>query len=163
MVSRSMVKDTMEYQWRGQQWKLYLVIFGVVMLFTPMVSLFQSTTGIEDFLPAMLISAAIYGVIFLPAVLYPMFRQWQLLQRCDHYRKYSVKLCNPVTSMLYKGAVYYRVVFQTEDGETVVCNTSPMFSSAIFAAFVLEDYNNKTVDIYYDEEKHKVILVGNRR
>ena len=162
MVTRSMVKDTMEYHWRGQQWKLYLVVLALVAVVTTLINV-PNLKNSGASLEVLLWSNLVYVLVFLPFVLYHVFRQWQLLWRCDHYQKYSVKLCNPVTSMLYKHAVYYRVIFRTETGENLVRNTSPVFSSAAFAVFLLEDYNNKTVDIYYDEEKDKVILVGNRR
>lgn len=159
MVTREDVKNAIEYKWRGSQWKLYLSVWAVMLVISPVLGLTRNVS-IELLLSYIGIVAAVYSVLWIPFVAYPLWRQWEMLRRREHYRRYEVKLCNPITSWVYKGAVGYRVVFRTEDGETLVRETKPLFSSRALATFQLDDYNNKTVDIFYDSEKDTVILVG---
>lgn len=159
MVTREDVKNAMEYRWRGSQWKLYIAVWAVISVVSPVIGLVNGSAP-EDLVGTAGILAAMYFAFLMPFAGYALWRQWEMLRRCEHYQRYQVKLCNPVTSWVYKGAVGYRVVFRTEDGETVVRETKPLFSSRALATFQLEDYNNKTVDIFYDSEKDRVILAG---
>ena len=168
MVTKEDVKNAIEYKWRGSQWKLYLVIMVLILFLIPVLAIAKGTDlpaedRTEILLSAIGFVAVLYGVCFVPVIVYPVWRQWEMLHRCGCYQRYRVKLCNPVNSWSYRRAVGYRVAFQTETGETVVQDPRPLFSSSALATFQLEDYNNKTVDIFYDPEKDKVILVGNPR
>lgn len=159
MVTKEDVKNAIEYKWRGSQWKLYLLIWALVFLVAPIVGLTKNVSA-DILLEAFAVVVVLYSLIFAPIVAYPLWRQWEMLHRCGCYQRYRVKLCTPITSWHYNRAVGYRVVFQTESGETVVRDTRPLFSSSALATFQLEDYNNKTVEVYYDPEKDKVILAG---
>ena len=159
MVTREDVKNAIEYKWRGSQWKLYLAVWAVILMISPVFGL-ANNISTEALMSYIGIVASLYSAIWMPLVVYPIWRQREMLRRYENYQRYQVKLCNPITSWVYKGAVGYRVVFRTENGETVVRETRPLFSSRALATFQLEDYNNKTVDIFYDPERDTVILAG---
>lgn len=157
MVTKEEVKASMEYKWRAQQWKIYLGLFAFVMvLVIPMG--FLKTNSLELIGPAFGIVAVIYGLIFGPIILYSVWRQWELVHRCDHYEKYQVKLDHPSVSRNYRGAIYYQVLFQDNAGDWIRLDTKPLFSGGMFAVCPLEEYNNQTVEIFYDSEKEQVII-----
>lgn len=157
MVTKEEVKASVEYQWRGQQWKIYMVILAFILIVIfPMC--FLETDSLEIIGSVFGIVAAIYGVIFLPFILYAVWRQWELAHRFDHYERHRVKLDQPSSSWGYRGAFLYHVRFQDDAGNPIQLDTKPIFSSGFFSACLLEEYNNKTVEIFYDAEKDRVIV-----
>ncbi len=169
MVTREEVKNAMEYQWRGSQVKTYLGLWAGILLFTLVVMVFTiavgdakwDAQGLGILGTVMAVMIGVYSLVILPFALYCAYKQWEMAKNCGRYQKYRVKLDEPNTSWMYRGAVEYRVVFQPESGGKIARYTRPLFSSAFFSRFPLSDYNNKTVEIFYDPELDTVILAGN--
>lgn len=157
MVTKEEVKASVEYKWWGQQWKLYLGIFAFILIFVAPLS-FLKTNSLEIIGSAYGIVAVIYGLILGPFVLYYIWRQWELVHRCDNYEKYQVKLDQPATSRRYRSAVFYHVLFRDNAGFWVKLDTRPLFQDGAFSVCSLEEYNNQTVEIFYDSEKERVIV-----
>ena len=53
----------------------------------------------------------------------------------------------------------YKVKFEI-DGQQYTVSTSPLFGAGIMSVYLLEDYNNKTVDIAYNPQTDRVIVMG---
>ena len=53
----------------------------------------------------------------------------------------------------------YKVKFEI-DGQQYTVSTSPLFGTGIMSLYLLEDYNNKTVDIAYNPQTDRVIVMG---
>lgn len=157
MVTKEEVKNSVEFKWRGQQWRVYLGLFAFMLVLVIPMSIIKAKS-LDDTGFAVGVVAVIYGVVFVPFVLYAVWRQRELVHRFDNYERHQVKLDHPSVSRNYRGAIYYVVLFQDNTGEWIRLNTKPLFSGGMFAVCPLEKYNNQTVEIFYDSEKEQVIL-----
>ncbi len=171
MVTKEEVKNAVEYKWRGNQVKTYLVLWAAILLLFPVcmaVSLVLSgfewdAQGLGILGTALAVVAGVYSLAVLPFAVYAAYCQWQMLQHCKSYERHWVKLDEPNTSWNYRQAIGYRVVFEREGKGKIARYTKPVFSGSAFSQFPLSDYNNKTVEIFYDPERDEVILVGNAK
>ena len=134
----------------------------IIPLFTLLVTLFSAEGKAFD--PSTMWEIAgwtvgymtlLYGIIFLPFVLYNLYRYWELVANYQKYTVHSVVLSQPHTSMLYKNSVYFTVVIEGR----AAADTSPLFSDSWLSVFTLDEYAGKTVRVLYDEEKGKVYLI----
>ena len=157
MVTKEEVKASVEYKWWGRQWKLLTGLY-VFILIAVLVLTFLTTLSQDEVWSVLGILAVVYGVVFIPFVLFYIWRQWELVHRCDSYEKYHVKLDHPATSRRYRSAVLYRIRFQDNAGFWVKLDTRPLFQDGAFSVCSLEEYNNQTVEIFYDSEKERVIV-----
>ncbi len=165
MVTKEEVKNAMEYKWRGDQVKTYLCLWGGILLFMA-VAMVGSTVarGVRDWSllgTVMAVVGGVYSLAILPFAFYAGYRQWEMLRNCARFEKYRVKLDEPSTSWSYRQSISYRVVFEREG--KIARQTKPVVSGSAFSQFPLSDYNNKTVDIFYDPERDEVILAGNAK
>ncbi len=168
MVTKEEVKNAIEYKWRGKQVKTYLILWAVLLLTFLVVMVCTTITGdmrwndraLEILGSVMAVVGSLYSLAVLPFALYSAYRQWEMLRNCGRFERYWVKLDEPNTSWNYRQAVGYRVVFTSENGEKLARYTKPLFSSSAFSGFQLADYNNKTVEIFYDPDQDQVILAG---
>ena len=69
-------------------------------------------------------------------------------------------LDKPETSYFYRGAIYYTVSFTDKNGNSIVRDTHPLWSSGIFDPCQLADYNNKRVFVAYNENTDTLIVLG---
>ena len=69
---------------------------------------------------------------------------------------YEVVFDKVSTSYAYNTFIYYKVTF-THNDKTIKVDTNPYFSSSIFSKFFLEEYNNKKVIGWYDDNIKKVL------
>lgn len=157
MVTKEEVKASVEYKWWGRQWKLLTGLY-VFILIAVLVLTFLTTLSQDEVWSVLGILAVVYGVVFIPFVLFYIWRQWELVHRCDNYEKYQVKLDQPATSRRYRSAVFYHVLFRDNAGNWVRLDTRPLFQDGAFSVCSLEEYNNQTVEIFYDSEKERVIV-----
>lgn len=161
MVTKEQIKSSMEYKWRLSQCKTYLVIWGVMLVFA-LIGGFSGAmkmNSAKDGLFISLVTAGILSMPLLPMAVYPMIQIWRLMKRAQGCTIHRVMLDRPATSTMYRGAVYYTVDF-TQDGERLLRDTKPLWSSAPMAQFQLDEYNNKQIDILYDRECDQVFVLG---
>ena len=162
MLTKEMVKNSIEAKWRKNQMSLHgviaLIIF-VVIFFSTLVAGLQH----GDILLALEVSGIvilIYALLFGCFILYYAYKYFTLFKDLERYEIYEVILDKPSTSYLYRGAIYYTVSFTTNKKETITQDTKPFWSSAVFAAFQLEEYNNKKIEIAYNPETEIMITLG---
>ena len=162
MITKEMVKNSMEAKWRKDQIKMHGVIalfIFIFIFFGVMVSVMEH----GDFLIALEvfgIVVLIYAVLFGVFVLYYAYKFFCLFKDLEQYEVYEVFLDKPSTSYLYRGAIYYTVSFETMKGEKITQDTKPFWSSGIFASFQLEDYNGKKIKIAYNANTETMITLG---
>ena len=77
----------------------------------------------------------------------------------DSYEKYEVILDKPNTSFNYRHSLYYTVSFTTKTGKKIIKDTAPIFSDWGNIAS-LHDYNNKKVNIAYNEKNDTLIVLS---
>lgn len=150
----------MEARWRRHQAKLYMVVFGIVAVVSLMMSLVRAASkGMLDLaLWGAGVTVAIYVVIFLPFPVYAYWKYLQIVKNWECYEIHTVTLDRPGTSHLYNRSIYYTVCFTSNSGKRVTADTRPLWSSAAFALYQLEEYNNKKIRILYDPEEERVVV-----
>lgn len=159
------IKESVEYQWRIAQTRIFLALFGIMSLFGFIVVTIVCSRiklPIEEvlkyFLIAMLATEIFFVVLFFPSVLFYYLKAKRLITTYSEYKSYVVTLDKPSTSYSYRGAVYYTVHIR-DDKISKLVETNPYFSSSFFSKFELEEYNNKTVVGLYDEKKDKFYIL----
>ncbi len=167
MVTNEEVKNAMEYKWRRNQAKLLLILWAAILLIYLVVLVLSNARSGWDRLSleitgtAMAVVTLLYSSVMAPFCMYYVYKRQEMVRNCGRYEKHRVKLDMPETSWFYRQSVAYRVHIKTADGKVVERTTKPLFSSSAFADFPLSDYNNKTVEVFYDPENDTVILSGN--
>lgn len=159
MVTKERIQNSLEYKWRLRQVKVYLAIWGVMLVFALMGGIVSvgKLGSVQDGLFVFFAVTALYSLILLPLAIYPLVQIRFLVKRAERCSVHTVKLDRPGTSHMYRGAVYYTVSF-TDRGEYFVRDTKPLWSSNSID-FPLDEYNNKEVKILYDRDSDQVFVL----
>lgn len=165
MLTKEMVKDSMEAKWRKDQLKLYIVIPVIFLIF---LAFFGLVAGLQygDFGLSFEVTGIvilIFALVFLPFVLFALYKYVALFKNLNDYEVYEVCLDRPGTSYWYRGAIYYTVTFETKAGYKVSMDTKPLWSGGAFASFHLDDYNNKKIEIAYNESTEEMMVLGAKK
>lgn len=169
MYSKSEVMHCLECRWRKKQIKLDLGFLGFIAAVCVIFGLFEMVMHLDDFAnyPDLfwIIPTSIVGffcflfLFFLPFIIYFYYDYKKILKLSEQSEVYEVLLDHPSTSYSYRRAVYYTVRFQTNERENITADTKPLWSSSIWV-FSIEEYNNKKVEILYNKEEDRVIVLG---
>ena len=154
------IKNSVEYQWRKNQVKLYLLIWLVIVC----VTIIPIIASIRDFdllvvgIVSWLIVVVVFGLLFGTFALISYGKMRYLLKNYQRFNSYEVVLDKVSTSYAYRGAVYYTVTVNYE-GLSKNADTNPYFSSLAMSKFTCEEFNNKKVVGLYDDERNKFYVV----
>ncbi len=159
-LTKEDIKNSVEYKWRIQQRNTLLIIYILVLLAAFFMMAIAGLTNASEFednmasilTDAFLIVAVLFTVIFMPFIAFYQYKAVYLLKKYHTFKRYEVLLDRPSTSYWYRGAVYYTVDISTEKGNLSV-DTNPYFSSSVWSAFNISEFNNKKVIGLLDEEK----------
>ena len=156
------IKQSVYYQWRMHHIKTYMAIWGVIAVFSLLVTFFV-TVGVDSRLRVIAfvdwsVVVVIWGLFLGVFALYDYSKARSFVRRYKNFKQHEAVLCNPGTSYWYRGAIYYNVII--EDGNTsVVARTNACFSGILFSKFKLEDYNNKRVLGLLDPDTERFYIV----
>ena len=162
MITKEIIKKSLDAKWRKRQINVWLFVLGAyafVFLFAALIA----TAKHGNFLLSIEISglcAAVCLPILLPFLGYNLWKYHSLFKDADSYSVYEVMLDKPETSYFYRGAIYYTVSFTDKNGNSIVRDTHPLWSSGIFDPCQLADYNNKRVFVAYNENTDTLIVLG---
>ena len=146
------LKKSVQYTYDRRQFIIISVCFGLIdLLFVPLGILAGETSADASFVMCLFLGIGLFGVW-----LYYLYHWLEIFLRMDRYIFCQVRLEHPHTQ--YRGGTYYTVEFTDRQGNTIKRDTSPMFSSDWEP--YLEDYNNKTVLIGYNEEMDRLVVIG---
>lgn len=164
MITKDIVKSSMEAKWRMNQLKMYIAIPGIFLLFIAFVGVIS---GLQhgDFALSFEITGIVmlvFALMFLPFVLFALYKYRALFKNLNDYEIYEVRLDHPGTSYWYRGAIYYTVTIETKAGYRVSMDTKPLWSGGAFASFRLDEYNNKKIKIAYNEQTDKMMVLGDK-
>ena len=151
----SQLKGSVDYRYDKKQFLLIFVSIGLLVLpilITLIVLLGRSGN-----------SGAMYGMVwlmflgfgYLMLLLYFAYRWMEIFLHIDSYIFCEVLLDQP--HVVGRGSVKFTVTFPDSHGKQRTCDTSGMFSSGWEP--YLEDYNNQTVLIAYNEVTDRVVVV----
>ena len=162
MLTKEMVKKSIEARWRKGQIRMYFIIFSFFEVLGLIIGVvFGMHTG-EFHITFTIIGIIllVFCIVFLPFIFYFLYKYLKLFKYLEDYIIYEVTLDKPSTSFMYRGSVYYTITFITEANEKITRDTRPLWSSSILASFSLEEYNNKKVKIAYNENLDCLIVLG---
>lgn len=110
----------------------------------------------NDFPVALIVGA----VTLLPFWCFWIYRSIQIFRRVEGYRFYKCRLSSPHQRPFSKGAMYFTVVIEDENGTRFIRDTHAIFQSHGVMDPLLEDYINQTVTIGYNRETEMVVVIG---
>lgn len=169
MYSQEELKQCLECKWRLKQVKYYLGILGfsfavgmifALVVFVVNIDKFENIGTVAGicFLTAAVFVLTIF-LTLLPFIIYSFNDYKKIIKLSQNASFYKVILDHPNTSFYYRGHIYYTVRFMTEDMKSFSSDTKPMWSD-FFLSFPMSEYNNKEVEILYNEEEDRVIVLG---
>ena len=162
MITKETIKNSLSARWHLRNLK-YFGIMGLIYAVAMFVIAAFSAAEHGDFLLSISITGGIFLVYLLavlPFVIYEIYGYKKLFKDVDKYEICEAKLDKPSISYWNRGAVYYNLYFQLADYTNVSKDTRAMWSSAPFAQNQLEYYNNKVVEVAYDRESDRLIVIG---
>ena len=158
------IKNSVEYQWRKSQIKLLLCTLLIVIIATFVIVVIPACAknielwgvGLLTWSICMAITSLSFG-IFIVAY---HCKNVYLLKHFEKFTQHEVILDRVATgnSWRSRGSVYY-IVSIGLNSSTINVETSPCFSSNVFAKFTCDDYNNKKVVGLYDENLNKFYII----
>jgi hypothetical protein len=158
MNDKKWIKNSLECQWRKEQVKLLIIVWAGACILS-LILMFAIGIDLRELGFIILgLGALVTFLGLMPVGLYYYSQYLKIVKNYDQYDKYEVLLDKPSSSYLYDYAIFYTVSFTTIDGERVTLDTKPIWSS--FSKFSIAEYNNKKVDILYDKEHERVIVLG---
>lgn len=154
MVTKKMIKKSMEAKWR----KRFIVMFAVLIAIC--VPVILGTVGNGESLADMIKILVVPMIPLLLACLYEAVRYFMLFLHCDSYEIYEVLLDKPTTSLVYRGCVYFTVDIDTKSGMGIYRKTKPIWSDYPLSKFKAWEYMNSKIHIAYDENRDRIIILG---
>lgn len=159
VLTKEDIKNSLEYQWRKYQIKVFMIIWAIIVFFTILVTL---VVGLKNILLTLKITIGIvvsYSLVFLPFPIYYLYKLVYFLKKAPEFSVHEVILENVSTSFWYRGYIYYSVSIVV-DNKKVGADTNPYFSnSSLLAKFYPKDYNNKKVIGLYDSRLEKFYVI----
>lgn len=162
MITKETIKNSLDAKWRKRQIIMYCSFLGVAFFIEFIFSLFTllKENGVDYFLIPLIISTTFFLIILAPFIIYSISKYRSLFKDLENYHQYEVTLDKPETSYWYRGAVYYTVSFETVSNKKVTIDTNPLWSSFFTTIGEIKEYNNKKVDILYNENLDSIIVLG---
>lgn len=123
------IKNSVEYQWRKSQVKLYLVIWLIIVCLTIFIPIMVCVSDYKLLVygfVSWLCTIGFLGVFFVPFSIYSYIKMRYLLKNYQKFNSYEIVLDKVSTSYAYRGAVYYTVTIN-EEGLTKNVDTTIIF------------------------------------
>ncbi|MBQ9700807.1 MAG: hypothetical protein IJV71_09335 [Lachnospiraceae bacterium] len=162
MLTKKMIKYSMEAKWRKRQammWAVFILAFDILLLlygYFQGMQMENTTLFFEIELLLMLVYNLMLGVF----VIFYLCRYFLLYRNLGNYDIYEVVLDRPGASYWYNRSIYYTVSFKLNEEGHMTLKTKPLWSSGIFAVFRVEEYNNKKIHIAYNKDTGELITLG---
>ncbi len=147
-MTKQQIQQSMDYRWYQRQCKSLVAFWGVMAVLSIFVSMFVAFTRTEVIVSFGVGAAigAVLGVCFLPIWIYLWVKMSHLSKSAEEFVVAQTVLDKP----------------HLTGGKIVTADTAPLFGGGWFDLYLLEDYNNKTVDIAYNRETGKVVVLGKK-
>lgn len=150
----SRLKNSVQYRHDRKQFLIMSAIFGGLFLFfMAMLLPLRGHGGRSD--ASLTTGILVLFFIYLPFLLYLAYQWLEIFLYIDSYIFCNVRLDQPHIAGRF--GMYFTVEFTDRHGNLLHRDTGKMFSSN--AEPYLEDYNNKTVLIGYNEKTDRVVLI----
>lgn len=148
------LKNSVQYRYDRKQFLVMSAFFaGLFVFFVVMLLPLRGHSAKSD--ASMTIGLLFLFFVYLPFLLYLAYRWLEIFLYIDSYIFCRVRLDQPHSAGRY--GVYFTVEFTDRHGNRLQRDTARMFQSSSEPR--LEDYNNQTVLIGYNEESDRVIVI----
>lgn len=155
MVTKEMIKNSMEAEWRKRDAIILLVLPIIIFV----VNIGLTAGGSEK---SNTLGIGYWAIASGGFSLYFGIRYWLLFLHRESYKVYAVKLDRPTSSYIEKGSVYFTVMIETESGINIFRKTKHIWSDYFFSKFKTWEYMNSTVLIAYDEERDRLVVLRSK-
>ena len=155
------IKQSVEYQWRNNQIKIYLGIWlfiSIAIFIVPLMGIIMDFEIIGVTLFIWLVFVIMFGVILGGFSLSYYFKNKYFVKNYMNFSCHEVVLDKVVTSLMSRGSIYYKVTIIDENTKKEI-DTNPYFSNYLLSKFLPEDYNNKKVVGLYDKNENKFYII----
>ncbi|MDE7161624.1 MAG: hypothetical protein K2N65_02565 [Anaeroplasmataceae bacterium] len=170
--SKQEIKNSLDCKWLLGHIKFCLIFLGIIIGVSFLVTILVFLSDLNDsklslsenLFGCLLVAGIVDGLmicIFLPIIICYLYDYKKVMKLFQTAEPYIVILNQPSTSFFYRGAVYFKLKFTTKNGVTVTVDTQPMWST--YNDYYLEEYNkynNKEVEILYNETEDRAIVLG---
>lgn len=147
------LKNSVQYRYDRRQFLIFAGVFGVILLLI-LFMFFALWSASQEVDALLLLMLELLAPLIL--IVYFAFRWLDIFTHIDSYIFCRVRLDHPHTQ--YRGGVSFTVEFTDRHGKILRRDTAAMFSSDWEPT--LEEYNNQTVLIGYNEETDRVVVIG---
>lgn len=149
MVTKKMVKDSLEGEWRRYQIRGSLI--GCIVCFLFALLFWCVMPNNEETIWGILIFCGPFFLAFALSLLCELIKYFLLFVDLEQYEIYEVSLDHPNMSYWYRYQVSFDVLIKTNKGQYYVRKTKHVFSV---------EYTNTKARIAYNEAKDKLIVLG---
>lgn len=155
------IKQSVEYQWRNNQIKIYLGIWlfiSIAIFIVPLMGIIMDFEIIGVTLFIWLVFVIMFGVILGGFSLSYYFKNKYFVKNYMNFSCHEVVLDKVVTSLMSRSSIYYKVTIIDGNIKKEI-DTNPYFSNYLLSKFLPEDYNNKKVVGLYDKNENKFYII----
>lgn len=104
-----------------------------------------------------------FTMVFCGAFLLPIWvaygwRYFRVFRKPEHYTFHRVRLSQPYANTFH--AFYFGVELESPEKGSVTTKTSSIFLARGWLGPIMEDYVNREVDLAYNEETGRVVVIG---
>lgn len=161
-MTKQQIQNSMDYKLEQRSIKTIAAMWGAFSVLVLFVMVFAVTPGKELWLPIVISLAVCLGlglIACVPPMIVCAVHMSNLTKTAEGFKPSVAVLDTVESSTLYGRLASYKVTFEI-DGQQYISHTKPLFGTGMMAHFLLEDYNNKTVDIAYNPQTDRVIVMG---
>ncbi len=161
-MTKQQIQNSMDYKLEQRSIKTIAAMWGAFSVLVLFVMVFAVTPGKELWLPIVISLAVCLGlglIACVPPMIVCAVHMSKLTKTAEDFKQSVAVLDTVESSTLYGRLASYKVTFEI-DGQQYTAHTKPLFGTGMMAHFLLEDYNNKTVDIAYNPQTDRVIVMG---
>lgn len=151
----SQLKDSVDYRFDRKQFWIFTGISLPILLPLLILVIVTLSRSESPNVAFGIMWCSFWGIAYLMLLAYFAYRWLEIFLHIDSYIFREVLLNQP--HLVGRGGVKFTVTFPDSQGKQRTCDTGGMFSSGWEP--YLEDYNNQTVLIAYNEVTDRVVVI----
>lgn len=155
MVTKGMIKDSIEAKWRKDN-AVVMLVFAAIVFGLELSSIFFIGGDLKDINIGYILVAIVAGC----CCLYSWIRYLVLFSHTSDYVIYDAALENPRGANIPMRNVCFTVSFQLKNKERRTRETKAIWSIHRSADYVAWDYMDAEVKVAYDEKRDHLVVLG---
>lgn len=155
MVTKEIIKDSIEAKWRREN-AVVMLVFAAIVFGLELSSIFFIGGDMKNINIGYILVAIVAGCFCL----YSWIRYLVLLSHTSDYVIYDATLENPRGANVPMRNVCFTVSIQLKNKERRTRETKAIWSIHRSADYVAWDYMDAEVKVAYDEERDRLVVLG---